>query len=466
MAAKRRAEVGNEFRGADFKDARLSRRLGQIVERLAESPDSSFPQVFENESELEAVYRFLGNKSVDLPRILAPHVGQTIDRCGVQRVVVAHDTTVVSFRFDGKRQGLATINGAQQFRLHTSLAVTADAFRDPLGVLACEPFIFDCDGGDGSHQRRWFEQVKGVEQLKGMRAELVHVMDREADDYPTLVALQQHEFRFVIRCAYDRMLAVEPREVAGNIGEALARACVMAAREVPISRRGKVSNLRISKTHPGRDARVASLQVSAMTVELKRPTEHLDRALPNACEVNIVRVWEPSPPEGEVPVEWLLYTNEPIETGADLLAIVDAYRTRWRIEEFFKALKTGCSLERRQLESYQALTAAAGILLPLAWRLLRLRSQTHLMPEAPASTLFDEDELAVLRARSRRPLPEKLSRRDALLAIAALGGHLKRNGEPGWQTLGGGLEKLLTLVEGFRIANRPRRKRSARTYDQ
>jgi len=36
-----------------------------------------------------------------------------------------------------------------------------------------------------------------------------------------------------------------------------------------------------------------------------------------------------------------------------------------------------------------------------------------------------------------------------LLAIAALGGHLKHNWDPGWMTLSRGYEKLRTLTEGW-----------------
>jgi IS4 transposase len=50
----------------------------------------------------------------------------------------------------------------------------------------------------------------------------------------------------------------------------------------------------------------------------------------------------------------MLYTSEPIDTAEQLLTIVDQYRSRWVIEEFFKALKTGCAFEKRQLESYRA----------------------------------------------------------------------------------------------------------------
>jgi hypothetical protein len=449
----------DEFQGAAFDDYRLTRRLSKIVDALGEAPEKSFPRVFGDGAALEAVYRFFGNKKVTPDRILAPHVTATLERCGTRRVIVAHDTTIVSFRPEGKRVGLGAQRESQHFRLHVSLAVLADSAREPLGILSADPFIYEGTGGDGSRMRRWFARADFVEKLDGMKAELVHVMDREADDYRTLVDMCQRRHRFVIRCATDRMLAVTPREVPGNIREAISRAPLTAIREVPITVRKKSDvDQRGRNTHPPRNARLATLEISAMEMELQRPTLHADRVLPDACPVNIVRVWEPSPPVGEAPIEWLLHTNEPIDTEAEVLAVVDAYRARWRIEELFKALKTGCALEKRQLESLETLTNAAATLLPIAWRLLHLRSKTSDDPGALASTVLDADEIAVLRAAARKKLPPQLTRRDALLAIAALGGHLKRNGEPGWQTLGEGLQKLHVLLEGYRLAKPSRRR--------
>jgi hypothetical protein len=65
--------------------------------------------------------------------------------------------------------------------------------------------------------------------------------------------------------------------------------------------------------------------------------------------VNVVQVYEVEPPEGEEPVEWRLVTNEPMTTVGQVAAVVDHYRGRWTVEEFFKALKTGCAIETRQL---------------------------------------------------------------------------------------------------------------------
>ena len=142
-------------------------------------------------------------------------------------------------------------------------------------------------------------------------------------------------------------------------------------------------------------------------------------------------------------MHWTLTTTEPIATPADVLRIVDAYRARWVIEEFFKALKTGCSFERRQLGSYHALLNALAVSLPIASLLLRLRSVGRERPEAPARDVIDEKLLAILCTLARRPVPPAPTARDVMYAIAGLGGHLPRNGDPGWMTLGRGMEQLL-----------------------
>lgn len=121
------------------------------------------------------------------------------------------------------------------------------------------------------------------------------------------------------------------------------------------------------------------------------------------------------------------------------------------IEEYFKALKTGCSIEKRQLESYEALANALALLVPVAWRMLLARSAARTSPNAPAKTAFESTELIVLKHRLKLKTPPKTVK-EALYATAKLGGHLKRNGPPGWGTLGKGMEELLLLCAGWRLA--------------
>jgi hypothetical protein len=165
--------------------------------------------------------------------------------------------------------------------------------------------------------------------------------------------------------------------------------------------------------------------------------------------VNVVQVDEIEVEEGLMPIRWTLYTNEPIETAADILRIVDIYRARWTIEEYFKALKQGCAFETRQLDSLKSILVALAIFIPIAWRLLLLRSFGRTNNDTAATDVLSESQVEVLVATSKGKLPENPTVRQAMLAIAARGGHLPSNGEPGWMVLGRGFHELLLLEAGW-----------------
>jgi len=93
--------------------------------------------------------------------------------------------------------------------------------------------------------------------------------------------------------------------------------------------------------------------------------------------------------------------------------------------------------------------ATAEASLPVAWQLLLVRDQGRNMPDAPANHVLSKVRLQVLRAISQRPLGANPTAHEVMYAIAGLGGHLKRNGRPGWQTLSAGMEKLLTAELGW-----------------
>jgi hypothetical protein len=174
--------------------------------------------------------------------------------------------------------------------------------------------------------------------------------------------------------------------------------------------------------------------------------------------VNVVTVDEIDVPQGEEPILWQLVTTEPVATTEDIERIVDAYRMRWVIEEFFKALKTGCAFEKRQLESYATLVNALAMFTVIAWRLLLLRFVARTEPESTATNALTERQVRVLQALSTMPdAPVRVdipatnpTAGDALFAVAQLGGHIQNNGAPGWLVLARGLESLLLVELGWR----------------
>jgi len=278
-------------------------------------------------------------------------------------------------------------------------------------------------------------------------------MDREADDYALFAHMMMdlHE-RFVVRQYRARTLShhggrCDVRAVLGDVPFVVDRVAGVSAR-----RPSDMPSYR--KRHPAREVRSAVLSFRAMQITLPRPETASER--PEASlTLNLVHVLERHPPEGCQPIEWWLWTNEPIDTPEQIIAVADAYRARWVIEEFNKALKTGCSIEQRQLESKEALLNALALVIPIAWQLLALRTVAREDPSRPVSAVLTPIHLACLLAAylklTKHRLPDDLSAHDALAAIAKLGGHLRHNGPPGWIVLHRGFRKLLDMAQGYQL---------------
>ena len=449
------AELVAEVAGSNFDDDRLNRRLKALVEGLAKDPRESLPRAFDSAG-LEAAYRFFSNVHVTPKEILSGHFEATSKRCAAEGdFLIVHDTTTFLYRYDGEREGLGRVKrmspgGKQAFFAHVSLAIAADGTRRPLGVAAFSTWVRGPEASTTEYQR-WEAQIRSSSaQLQDSKA-AIHVMDREADDYQMFDALIHDGYRFVARSQYNRRLETE---LGGEkLHEHFTHVSATIDREVPLTRRKPKKNPVAEKINPARSAYNAKLSIASATVALKRPKPrpHDTNPAPTVT-VNVVRVWEPDPPEGQPGVEWYLYTTEPISTPEQLVAIVDYYRARWVIEEYFKVIKTGCNFEKRQLQDYESLVNLLATFAPVACRLLLLRSEARRTPDASAIGLLSPDHLDVLRARGRIKLSADPTMREVYLAIAALGGHLKHNGDPGWSTLGHGLEKLETLTEGWTAA--------------
>jgi hypothetical protein len=462
--------VAEEFEGALLGDERRTRRLVSVAESIASDPKASFPQAACSDAALEGTYRLLGNADVTPAQILAVHSRRAIARASdASDVLVVHDTT--SFAFAGEREGLGPLRaelGVQGFFAHVSLLVSYPQ-RMPLGVLHYSSHVREPKPKrNRSHRarlsdphnesQRWGAHVERCGHQLASHPNVVHVMDREADSYALLASMLSADQRFVVRLAHDRATTepIEGTKAHVPISEVLASAPVLLVRDVELSTRkaGKTPNAK--RLHPSRPNRVAKLEARSATLELLRPTPVPDTAAPRMLSINVVYVTEPSPPAGQVPIEWALVTNLPVDSSEAVGDVIDRYRGRWLVEEYFKALKTGCAIETRQLESRHALENALAVFMPIAWRLLLLRHLSRLDSNEPAAVALSELQLRVLpglyRHYRKQDLPKSLTTTEAAYAIAAIGGHIKNNGPPGWIVLGRGLEKLLDAEVGFALA--------------
>lgn len=454
--------LASEMAGARLPDARLSLRLGRMVERLAVDPKASFPKAMTDSAELEGAYRFFGNHAVTPEGILSGHFEALVERAASEpSVLVVHDSSTFAFSSEGKRAGLGRLASAgQTFFGHVAIVVSDDGLRRPLGVAGLKTWVRadpseseDMTRGNTleNERSRWGQLVEQTGSLL-RRASIIHLMDREADDYTLLAGMIARGDRFIVRCRHDRLLQVSHAATARKLNDAVASIECEVERSASLSKRvdGKRSPIQ-KKIHPSRSARLARLAIGATTVTIVR-SKPLPKTLADSITVNVVRVWEPQPPAGEPGVEWVLLTNEPIDSPQALDRIVERYRARWTIEEFFKALKTGCAYESRQLDNYDALVNALALFAPIALDLLSLRSRARQTPDAHATDFMPAVQIEVLRALGRKPLSARPTIREALLAIAALGGHLVHSGPPGWLTTTRGYLELLTLTRGWEAA--------------
>lgn len=465
-----------DYAGADLGDARLTKRAGKILEKLGRQPGVSLPAALGTEADYQGTCRFMNNAGLSFDQVLAPEVEATRRRAGqAGSVLVVHDTTEPSFpTLDPKEVGyLAT--GKAGFRLHLSLVLDARAWRRPLGVIYAEtihrpkrskrlPGQRRATGNDtaGKPDREFLRWLRGIEAsaqaLKGCQ-DVVHLTDREGDSYELMATVRALGQGFIIRQRVNR----RAQEASGDgsqwstVKDVMHRCQGILEREVPLSRR-RAKGAPGMNRHAPRKMRVARLSFSAATVLLPRP-QYLGEPLPEAMEVNVVHVLEKEPPPGEVPVEWLLYTSEPIDQPGQIAQVVDSYRTRWTIEEFNAALKTGCAYEAREFQSRHALLNMLALSLPIACLVLALRSRARSCPTAPATDVLTPLQLRVLRHFASRSVPPDATVEQALFAVAGLGGHMKRNGPPGWKILQRGMTLLLAYEAGWAASEAARRGR-------
>jgi hypothetical protein len=471
--------LSTEFKTSAFRDARLSARLGTIADAAAESPDKGFPIQARSDAALEGTYRFLGNSKVTPQGILDPHYACTVRRASESASVIlaVHDSTEFEFDPESVRDELGWLTTTKRgFLGHFCLGVSADGLRRPFGVLGMTTIFRSAfpeakaadkaekkktkkNKGRGNdlngESRRWSDLALEVSGRLAGTVAVIHVMDREGDSYALLGSLLDAHQRFVIRVNHDRVVIDDGLPNGKDrLYTVLNRPNGQIERKVKISKRKQGKGpAKALKEHPDREERTATLLFSATQATLKRPKDRSSK-LPATLTLNFVHVWEPDPPAGQDPVEWRLVTTEPVGTVEEIVAVVDWYRARWLIEEFFKALKTGCAYEKRQLESRSAMLNTLALFGPVAWRLLVLRDLARNHSDAPATEALTDVQIKVLGAVVKRlKLNVKLSKEptvgQAMLAIAALGGHIKYNGQPGWQVLGRGFDKLLTAELGW-----------------
>jgi hypothetical protein len=441
---------------ADLPDDRLNGRFAQVLATFAAKPLDSIPQACGSPAAAKATYRFLSNPrftSGDLQRALC---AATAESCRGRPVVLAvQDTTALSYHTLTQTTGLGPLNDSRKARgllLHTTLAVRPDGV--PLGVLAQAGWGRPEQPAAEHHDRpvaekesvRWLNSVTAAEAAVDalpapQRPRLIHVMDREGDIHEVLQRIDPTRHGAVLRSAHNR-------RVDGPVGH--AHDAVAAA-----PRRG-VAAVTVP-ARAGRPTRRARVELRAATLTVVPLRQHRPERQRQPVTWNLVEAREANAPAGVEPLHWLLWTTEPVGRRADLIAVLDIYRRRWRIEEFHLALKSGCRAEALELETAERISKAVALYSAVAARIVALRDLARQEPDAPCTAILSDDAWKALwvrfahqRLTADTPAPTV---RQAVQWIGRLGGHLGRkcDGLPGVRTLWRGWRDLTILVAGVRL---------------
>ena len=438
--------LGAELAGIDLGDARLNRRSRRLLERLGDKPMPSIPAACGGWAETQAAYRLFDNPKVSAQAVLAPHIARTVERMGEHtRVLCIQDTSELDYTGKPSMQGLGPLNleVRQGLYLHPTLALTPD--RLCLGLLGVHTFTREPgrlgqakDPGRPLEEKesvRWVDGFAGVNELAETLTEtrLTYVADRESDIYELFVEAPCPETGadWLVRGRHDRVL-----KDGRPLSEHLAEAPVLT--ETTFER---------PASH-GVKARLVHQQIKAVRITLPAPYRP-ERKLPEV-QVTAILATEPHPPAGEEPVEWLLLTNLAVDTPEQAPEKLQWYLCRWQIEVFFRILKSGCRIEKLQLEKLERLEPALAFYMIIAWRILFLTMLGRECPEMPCDVVFDTAEWqAVYIVTERKRPPDTPPSLDTMVRmVAGLGGFLNRkhDGFPGSQTLWIGLQRAADFV--------------------
>jgi len=450
------------FGAAALGDARLTARLVAVGKQLASHPNESFPSKFHDPADLEGFYRLMKHERVTHASVLDPHRARTLERMRNTPGVVLniHDTTVLDYSGLKSIEDLGQIGDGhgRGFYCHNCLAVVATT-REVLGLA-----------GQVLHRRRkaprgekraarqrnpqresrlWKKLSQSIPAApaNGPAGQLwVDVADRGADITEFLDYEDEAGKHYVVRSQHNRWIE---REIGGNLEKIKLHDL---ARSLPGVGRRMVE----VQAKQGQTARTAEVSVSWQAVTIVPPRQRRGEERGVRLSSWVVRVWEESPPAGVEALEWVLLTNVRVLTLCEAFERVDWYGLRWIIEEYHKAKKTGCDIEKMQFTYRERLEPAIAVLSVVAVMLLNLRDQSR-APDAkqrPAKRCVPEQWVYLLSKWRHGEARMDWSVHDFYWALARLGGHQNRKHAhpPGWLVLWRGWLYLQAMLDGATAA--------------
>jgi hypothetical protein len=448
------AWVEAEFQTLDLGDKRRNRRVMQTVQTFWNRPHASIPEASASVSEMQSIYDLFSAPTTRVEAIRQAHAEAVVRRVAdCEEVRILQDSSELSFNTLRSTKGLGPLSGKYSLGLMMHTALVVDPAGVAQGVLHQETWARDEESGKSHDRRRrpieekesqkWLTTVRTCEQRlpESMKAWIIG--DSESDIYELMAMPRRAGIELLIRATHNRR--VQAAEGVTYVWDAAAAAPPTGRMEVELKRTR------------ARNARTAELEVRLCPdMEILRPKHKQKNTAVEAVPVSVVLVREVGEvPPGEDPVEWLLVSTKPLASHEDALTAIQAYVERWKVERYHYTLKSGCQVEKLQLEHAERIERAVALYSVVAWRLLHITYLARTSPDLPCTVALDEEEWEVLHRMTkpgRRLPPQPTTLGEAVRQIAQLGGFLGRkgDGDPGVKVLWRGLRRLGDFVLAYR----------------
>jgi hypothetical protein len=456
-----------QFGEVELGDKRRTKRAVEYAAAAAAGPSLSVPEQCGGRwKRTKGAYRLFGQEQVSFEKVQAPHrrlVRQAAAACPV--VLWVSDTSTLSFGHPATA-GLGPTAGKGQGRgmlLHSTLGLDVSGGTDaPPIVLGLGHQQVWARGEENDppqpESRKWQLALEAIgSPPPGSRQ--IHVADAESDCWEAIESAIGLGMSFVTRACQDRVVRIghDDATSGASIEEPADRSKLFEALESEPA----LGNAKFwARSRPNREAGWVILAVSALPVTLLAPQNWPDKPhrqgkpRPEPIRCWAVRVYQINTPAGQEPIEWVLLTDEPVTNLKSALKVAFWYSCRWLIEEYHKCLKSGCRVERRQLQEASRLQSLLGILAVVAVRLLQLKHQAKVNPTAKATSVVPKSYVQTLAAYLKQRA-RQMTTHTFWIETARLGGFLARkgDGDPGWQTLWHGWQKLEAMTLGFELAH-------------
>lgn len=439
-----------QFGACKLGDVRRTRRLIRFASQVAAAPDATTPNQTEKWSDLKAAYRLIDNEDVTFSAVSEPHWRRTRDRePGIW--LILDDTTEIDFGPTNQAAGLGPLGQGfgRGFLLHSGLMVHPETeevvglagqsirYRTPAPRNETKLHRLNRD----RESTVWSQLIDQIgSPPRGAR--FIHICDRMADNFEVYCHLLLTDQDWVIRASHMNRLVVHNHQET-TLAEYLKQLPVYGTYE--LSWRAAKQGKRTAEV----EVRVGMLMMPAP----RHKSPWLKQNGITLISMNAIEVRETNASRNGEPLHWVLLTSLPVTGFEDAWTVISYYEKRPVVEDFHKALKTGCRVEERQYEASDRLEAITGLLSIAAVRLLQLRAASRINPDRPVEDAVPIRWVNILRSLRRGRAVTTV--REFFRELAGLGGHLlrKSDGEPGWITLWRGFKKLhmaLRATRGYR----------------